>query len=155
MPHHFTVDVEESFQVAALEPFVNRLHWDTFPSRVELGVRLLLDLLEEHDARGTFFILGWLASRNPRLTREIASRGHEIASHGTDHKRVTSLSRDEFRESVRESKLILEQTTGQSVLGYRAPSFSIVRGNEWALDVLVEEGYSYDSSLYPVRRRGY
>jgi polysaccharide deacetylase family protein (PEP-CTERM system associated) len=153
--HHFTVDVEEHFQVSALEPYVMRSAWDTLESRVEYSTRRILDLLDEHHARGTFFVLGWIAERYPGLVTEIAERGHEIASHGTDHKRVTQLAPDSFRVSVRDSKDSLEQLTGQKVLGYRAPSFSIVPGREWALDILVEEGYAYDSSLYPVRRRGY
>src|SRR4051812_34753918 len=95
--HHFTVDVEESFQVAALEPFVDRATWDTHPSRVHHGVNALLELLAEHNALGTFFVLGWVAERRPELVREIAAAGHEIASHGWDHQRVTQISPDEFR----------------------------------------------------------
>jgi polysaccharide deacetylase family protein (PEP-CTERM system associated) len=152
--HHFTVDVEEYFQVLALEPYVARSKWDVIPSRLELGVHLLLDLLSEHHARATFFVLGWIAERRPELVREIAERGHEIASHGSNHERVTTLTRDEFRESVRSSKRSLEEITGRAVVGYRAPNFSIVRGGEWALEILLEEEYRYDSSLFPVRRKG-
>lgn len=154
MLHHFTVDVEEYFQVLALEPHVARSRWEVIPRRVEIGVRLLLDLLSEHNSHGTFFVLGWIAERSPALVREIAERGHEVASHGANHERVTTLTRDEFRESVRSSKRVLEDITGRSVIGYRAPNFSIVRGGEWALEILVEEGYRYDSSLFPVRRSG-
>lgn len=153
--HHFTVDVEEHFQVAAFEQHVSRSQWDVLPSRVDRGVRLLLELLAERDAHGTFFILSWVAERQPALVREIAAAGHEIASHGTDHQRVTQLTPDAFRQSIRESKLILEDVSGHEVLGYRAPSFSITRDVDWALDVLIECGYRYDSSLYPVRREGY
>lgn len=153
--HHFTVDVEEYFQVSALEPYAPRQKWDSMPRRLEVGLRLLLDLLSEYDARATFFVLGWVAERAPALVREIAERGHEVASHGSDHRRITTITRDQFRESVRSSKLLLEEVTGQKVFGYRAPSFSIVRGGEWALDVLVQEKYRYDSSLFPVRRKGY
>ena len=152
--HHFTVDVEEYFQVLALEPFVPRGRWDAIPSRLDVGVQLLLDLLSERDTLGTFFILGWIAERRPDLVRSIAERGHEIASHGSDHRRLSTLSHEEFRESVRSSKRILEDVTGRSVFGYRAPNFSIVRGAEWALEILVEEGYRYDSSLLPARRKG-
>ena len=152
--HHFTVDVEEYFQVLALEPYIARSEWDSIPRRLEIGMRVLLDLMSEHEARGTFFVLGWIAERNPELVREIAKRGHEIASHGTNHERVTTLTRDQFRESVRSSRNTLEEITGRAVVGYRAPNFSIVRGGEWALEILLEEGYRYDSSLFPVRRNG-
>ena len=151
--HHFTVDVEEYFQVLALEPFVPRGKWDSIPSRLDIGVHSLLELLSEQDTLGTFFILGWIAERRPDLVRSIAERGHEIASHGSDHRRLGTLSHEEFRESVRSSKRILEDVTGRSVFGYRAPNFSIVRGAEWALEILVEEGYRYDSSLLPARRK--
>jgi polysaccharide deacetylase family protein (PEP-CTERM system associated) len=149
------VDVEEHFQVSALEPYVDRSKWDSLPSRVEASTERLLDLLDQYDARGTFFTLSWIGQRHPALVREIVRRGHEIASHGSDHRRITQLNADQFRVSIRESKDVLEQIAGVRVLGYRAPSFSIVPGREWALDALIEEGYVYDSSLYPVRRSGY
>ncbi len=153
--HHFTLDVEEYFQVSAMEPWVTRDAWEGFPSRVAVGTHAILELLAEAGARGTFFTLGWVAERHPDLVREIAAGGHELASHGWDHRRVTHLAPDEFRAQVRDSKRILEDLSGTPVEGYRAPSFSIVPGREWALEILVEEGYRYDSSLYPVRRRGY
>ncbi len=152
--HFFTVDVEEHFQVSAFERVVASAEWDRHESRVVANTRRILDLLERHDARATFFVLGWVAERHPGLVREIARRGHEIASHGHDHKRVTHLGADEFRESVRRSKATLEDLTARAVCGFRAPSFSIVPGREWALDVLLEEGYRYDSSLFPIRRPG-
>lgn len=153
--HHFTVDVEEYFQVSALERYVSRTSWDDFPSRVTRSVETLLELLAEYGARGTFFVLGWIARKHPHVVTAIADAGHEIASHGWGHERVTQLSRDAFRESVRSSRQELEARSRQRVLGYRAPSFSIVRGGEWALDILLEEGYTYDSSLFPVKRSGY
>lgn len=153
--HHFTVDVEEYFQVSALEPHVARESWDSIESRIDVGMKRLLDLLESHDARGTFFVLGWVAERRPDLVRAIVDGGHELASHGWDHKRVTELTPAEFRESVRRSRSVLEAIGGVPVTGFRAPSFSIVPGREWALDILVEEGHTYDSSLFPVNRRGY
>ncbi len=153
--HHFTVDVEEHFQVSAMEPYVSRSAWDRLPSRVERNTRAILELLARHETHGTFFTLGWIARRHPEFVREIAKAGHEVASHGWGHERVTQLTPSEFRESVRTSKDLLEGITGAPVLGYRAPSFSIVRGGEWALDILLEEGYRYDSSLFPVRRAGY
>jgi polysaccharide deacetylase family protein (PEP-CTERM system associated) len=153
--HHFTVDVEEYFQVSAFESAVGREAWSGFESRVERGVSLLVDLLNAAHARATFFVLGWTAEQSPHVVRKIADAGHEIASHGWDHRRVSQQSREAFRASVRRSKEVLEQLTGHQVQGFRAPDFSIVRGSEWALDVLVEEGYAYDSSLFPVRRPGY
>lgn len=153
--HHFTVDVEEYFHVSAFEPYVARSEWGGFESRVALGVSRLLDLLSRHQARATFFVLGWVAERHPALIRLIANAGHEIGSHGWDHVRVTAQTSREFRASIRHSKRLLEDLVGLPVAGFRAPSFSIVRGRESALDVLIEEGYRYDSSLFPIRRPGY
>jgi polysaccharide deacetylase family protein (PEP-CTERM system associated) len=155
MVHHFTIDVEEHFQVSAMEPHLPRAEWDAFPSRVEASTLRIVELLEEHGMHGTFFVLGWVARRRPELVRRIAEGGHEVASHGWDHRRVTALDPTQFRRQVRESRDLLESLSGAPVLGYRAPSFSIVPGLEWALEILAEEGYRYDSSLYPVRRRGY
>lgn len=153
--HIFTIDVEEYFQVSALEPVVDRAEWDRLPSRVDASTRRLLEMLEESGSRSTCFVLGCIAERHPELVKAIAAAGHEVASHGQDHLRVTHQSPEHFRKSVRRSKAVLEDVTGQPVLGYRAPSFSIVPGREWALEILVEEGYRYDSSLFPIRRRGY
>jgi polysaccharide deacetylase family protein (PEP-CTERM system associated) len=152
--HHFTVDVEEYFQVAALESVVPRAEWAHRESRLERSLRPLLDLLAEAGARGTFFVLGWIADRYPEVVRDIAAAGHEIGSHGWDHRRVTDQEPAQFRESVRSTRDLLEQVVGRPVTGFRAPSFSIVPGREWALDILVEEGYRYDSSLFPIRRPG-
>src|SRR4051812_29012504 len=138
-----------------MEPYVNRSEWDSYPSRVDRGTRLLLELLAAGGSTGTFFVLGWIAERHPALIREIAAAGHEVASHGYGHERVTTITPEQFRESIRSSKSILEAITGTPVIGYRAPSFSIVRGGEWALDALIDEGYLYDSSLFPVTRSGY
>lgn len=153
--HHFTVDVEEYFQVSAFESRLSREAWDGFQSRVAPFVCRILDLLGRHGARGTFFVLGWVAERHPGLVRAIAQAGHEVASHGWDHRRVTEQRPEEFFESVRRSKETLERITGAPVWGFRAPSFSIVPGCEWALDALLEAGYRYDSSLFPVWRPGY
>jgi polysaccharide deacetylase family protein (PEP-CTERM system associated) len=155
MQHHFTVDVEEYYQVSAFEPLVSRESWGSFESRVERTTLDLVDGLGRHGHTGTFFVLGCVAERHPGLVRRIAEAGHEVASHGWDHRRVTQSSPEEFRASVRRSKLALEEIAGVSVLGFRAPSFSIVPGFEWALDVLIEEGYAYDSSIFPIRRPGY
>jgi polysaccharide deacetylase family protein (PEP-CTERM system associated) len=153
--HIFSVDVEDYFQVVAFEGLVDRSEWARYPSRVEANTDRLLELLARHGVRGTFFTLGWVAARFPALVRRIAEQGHEIASHGHWHRRVTTLSPAEFRAEIRESRTILEDVSGQPCLGYRAPSFSIVPSSRWALDVLVEEGYRYDSSLFPIRRPDY
>lgn len=153
--HHFTVDVEEHFQVTALEKVVAADAWNSQPSRVAQSTRRLAELMARHGARGTFFVLGWVAERQPGLVRELAAAGHEIASHGWDHRRVPVQTPEHFRESVRRTKGLLEDLTGREVAGFRAPSFSIIPGTEWALDILLEEGHRYDSSLFPIRRRGY
>jgi len=153
--HFFTVDVEEYFQVVALAPWCPMEKWESFESRVERPIDQLLDLMAQHGALGTFFTVGWVAERHPAMIKRIAAAGHELASHTYDHVRVTHQTPEAFRESVRKTKRILEDISGQEVIGFRAPSFSIVRGGEWALDVLIEEGHRYDSSLFPVNRRGY
>jgi polysaccharide deacetylase family protein (PEP-CTERM system associated) len=153
--HFFTVDVEEYFQVKALESAVRRDEWLSRPSRLAQSIDSLLETLDRHNARGTFFVLGWIAKHRPEIVLAIAAAGHEIASHGFWHERVTALDRDAFREDVRSSRHALEDLTGVEVAGYRAPSFSIIPGWEWAFDVLVEEGYRYDSSLFPIHRSGY
>jgi polysaccharide deacetylase family protein (PEP-CTERM system associated) len=153
--HFFTVDVEEYFQVKALESAVRRADWLSHTSRVARSIDVLLESLARHGAHGTFFVLGWLAKHRPEVVRSIAAAGHEIASHGFWHERVTALTPAAFRRDVRESKVALQDVTGREVLGYRAPNFSIIPGCEWAFDALIEEGYRYDSSLFPIRRRGY
>jgi polysaccharide deacetylase family protein (PEP-CTERM system associated) len=152
--HHFSVDVEEYFQVSAFEALVPRDRWDGFDSRLHTGMPLLLDLLARSGSRATFFVLGWVARRHPQVVRDIVGGGHEIASHGWDHARVTAQTPAEFRVSVRRTKQVLEDLTGVEVQGFRAPSFSIVPGLEWAFDELLGEGYQYDSSLFPIRRPG-
>jgi polysaccharide deacetylase family protein (PEP-CTERM system associated) len=153
--HHFTVDVEEHFQVLALAPYVPREKWASIESRVACNIDRLLGLLARHRATGTFFTLGWVAERQPAMVKAIAAAGHEVASHGWDHRRVTELTPETFREQVRRTRSTLEDLSGQPCIGYRAPNYSIVAGREWALDILLEEGYRYDSSLFPIRRPGY
>lgn len=152
--HHFTVDVEEYFQVSALAGVVARATWSRQESRLEGNIAELLELLARTGTQGTFFILGWVAEHHPALVRRIAAGGHEVASHGWDHRLVTDQEPEEFRRSVRRTREVLEQLAGVPVTGFRAPSYSIVPGHEWALDILIEEGYRYDSSLFPVRRPG-
>lgn len=153
--HHFSVDVEEHFQVNAFESVVRRADWAHLPSRVEESTGLLLDLLERHRVTGTFFVVGWLADRKPSLVRRIAEGGHEIGSHSWWHRRVSTLTPAEFREDVSRTKARLEEIVGAEVCGFRAPSFSILPGMEWAFDILLETGHSYDSSVFPIRRPGY
>ena len=153
--HFFTVDVEEYFQVRALEGAVARDTWETWPRRLDRVIPLLLDALRRHGAHGTFFTLGWVAEHSPAIVRQIAAEGHEVASHGFAHRRVVTMTPSEFREDVRSSKRALEDLTGAPVVGFRAPNFSILPGCEWAFDILLEEGYRYDSSMFPIRRRGY
>lgn len=153
--HFFTVDVEEWFQVVALAPYAPMDRWTSLESRVAASMERLLELMAARGVRGTFFTVGWVAERQPALMRRLAAEGHELASHTYDHVRITHQTPDAFRQSVRRTKQLIEDQTGSAVVGFRAPSFSIVPGTEWAFDVLLEEGYRYDSSLFPVRRKGY
>ena len=151
----FSVDVEDYFQVGAFEKAIPRDTWDQLEPRVERNTRRLLDLCARHEVQGTFFVLGWVAERSPQLVRDIHAAGHELATHGQDHRRVTTLTPREFREDVRRSKRTIEDTAGVEVIGYRAPSYSIVRETLWAMDVLVEEGFRYDSSIFPIHHDRY
>ena len=148
--HHFTVDVEEYFHPTAIASHFPSSSWEGLERRSPTVIARLLETLAAREIVGTFFVVGWLAEREPGMVRAIAEAGHEVASHGYEHELVGVLGPDGFRSSVRRSKEVLEQIVGVPVLGYRAPSFSIVPGLEWALEVLVEEGYVYDASLFPV-----
>jgi polysaccharide deacetylase family protein (PEP-CTERM system associated) len=150
-----TVDVEDYFQVSAFAPHIPRTDWDQRECRVERNVERILDLLDEHEARATFFTLGWVAERYPTLVRDIVGRGHELASHGYAHERVTDMSESAFSADVTRAKAILEDVGGVTVAGYRAPSFSIGAHNLWAFDALARAGYRYSSSVYPVRHDHY
>ncbi len=150
MLNALTIDVEDYYMVSAFADRICFDDWSIYKSRVERNTHRILDLLNEHDTKGTFFVLGWIAERFPALIREIHSHGHEIASHGYNHRLVYGLSIKEFREDLRLSRNILEDVTGVAVLGYRAASYSIVQRSIWALDVLIEEGFVYDSSIFPV-----
>ncbi len=149
--HHFTIDVEEFFHPTAMEALIPTATWERLPRRAPALVQTILEHLAERKVRATFFVLGWLAEKEPALVRAIADAGHEVASHGWTHRRVTHLAPEEFRDEVRRSRATLEDLAQRPVVGFRAPSFSIKPGLEWAFDVLVEEGYRYDSSLFPVR----
>jgi polysaccharide deacetylase family protein (PEP-CTERM system associated) len=150
-----TVDVEDYFHVSALASSVPRDAWDARESRVVGNTRRLLDTFERHEVRGTFFVLGWVAERHPELVRDIAARGHEIACHGYSHRLVYEQTPSEFRGETERAKRLLEDLTGGAVLGYRAASYSIVRQSLWALDVLAELGFTYDSSIFPVHHDRY
>jgi polysaccharide deacetylase family protein (PEP-CTERM system associated) len=150
-----TIDVEDYFQVSAFAPHIQRGDWDSLPCRVERNVDLILGLLDRHDARATFFTLGWIAERYPALVRRIVDGGHELASHGYGHLRASEQTPEEFKRDITLSKTLLEQLGGQTVRGYRAPSFSIAAGNLWALDSLQQAGYRYSSSIYPIRHDHY
>lgn len=146
--HVLSFDVEEHFQVAAFWSAARRREWNQLGSRVERNTRKVTELLSEHSTKATFFVLGWVAERYPEMVRNLAQQGHEIASHGYGHELVHTQTSAQFREDVRHSKRILEDLTGRQVMGYRAPSFSITPRTQWAISILIEEGYRYDSSIY-------
>ncbi len=146
----FTVDVEDYYHVTALSSVVSRDSWANRESRVEANTERLLGVLGERGVRGTFFVLGWVAERSPQLVRRIANAGHEIACHGYAHRLVYQQSETEFREETLRSKHCIEDIVGQPVLGYRAASFSVTSASLWALDVLIDLGFHYDSSVFPI-----
>ena len=146
-----SIDVEDYFQVSAFESVSPPEAWENFEYRVDRNTEKILDILEDFDTKATFFILGWVAEHFPGLIKKISSQGHEIASHGFGHRRVTNQTRHEFRNDIRRSKCLLEDLSGSKVFGYRAPSYSIGLNTLWAFDELFEAGYLYDSSVFPVR----
>lgn len=148
--HCLSFDIEEHFQVAAFSSPGQRKSWDQYESRVEQNTWRILELLSQCHARATFFVLGWVAERHENLVREIVKQGHEVASHGFGHDLITTQTPEQFREDIRRAKSILEDATGMPVAGYRAPTFTITHETQWALPILVEEGYLYDSSIFPV-----
>lgn len=150
-----TIDVEDYFQVSAFAPYIQRSDWDARECRVERNVGRILDMLAAQKTQATFFTLGWIAQRYPHLVRRIADEGHEVASHGYGHERVSDLTPEAFAHDIRTAKHLLEDIAGVAVTGYRAPSFSIGQGNLWALDVLQQEGYRYSSSIYPIQHDHY
>jgi polysaccharide deacetylase family protein (PEP-CTERM system associated) len=142
--HALTFDIEEHFQVSAFWTSERRRQWDSLESRVEANTLKIANILASRSTKATFFVLGWIAERHPNLVKELAQCGHEIASHGYGHELVSLQTPKEFREDIRRSKDILENLIGAKILGYRAPSFSIT---SWAIEILVEEGFQYDSSV--------
>ncbi|ALT77283.1 polysaccharide deacetylase [Paucibacter sp. KCTC 42545] len=150
-----TIDVEDYFQVSAFAPYIARSDWDGRECRVERNIGRILALLDERQTKATFFTLGWIAERYPQLVRDIVAGGHELASHGYGHERVSDLNPQTFAEDIGRAKKLLEDLGGQAVLGYRAPSFSIGERNLWAFDTLLEQGYRYSSSVYPIQHDHY
>ena len=155
LPNAMTVDVEEYFQVSAFEDVVAREDWPDIASRLPKCIDNILALFDAEGVKATFFVLGWVSQRHGRLIRRIADEGHEIASHGHEHLRVTKLGRDSFRQDVENTRKRLEDTTSSPVIGYRAPSFSIGRETPWAHDELSEAGYQYSSSVFPIQHDHY
>lgn len=151
MVNALTVDVEEYFHPNAMDGAIAPSQWDALPQRVEADTQRVLDLLSECDVRATFFVLGWVAERHPALIKEIARRGHEVACHGFAHRLVYRLGPDRFRADVARARGLLEQLVGAPVTGFRAASYSIIASTLWALDVLIELGFAYDSSIFPIR----
>jgi polysaccharide deacetylase family protein (PEP-CTERM system associated) len=150
-----TVDLEEYFQVSNFDQLIDRDRWNTLPSRVVEQTQRLLDLFDSTQSSATFFVLGWIAERHPQLLRQIAERGHEIACHGYGHELVYELGPERFRRDLRRARSAIEDATGVAVRGYRAPSYSITSASLWALPILVEEGFSFDSSIFPIRHPRY
>src|SRR6188768_805430 len=151
MINAMSVDVEDYFHVAALASSIDRARWNDMEYRAEASTRRLLDLFDEHKMKSTFFVLGWVARRSPGLIREIHDRGHEVASHGMSHLLVYNQTPQEFQSETVESKKLLEDITGAPVMGYRASTYSITKRSLWALDILKEAGFLYDSSIFPIR----
>jgi len=150
-----SVDVEDWFQVGAFEGVIDRDDWSGLADRVDTNVRSILDMFDEAHVKTTFFTLGWVAQRHSPLLREIARRGHELASHGWDHQRVFTMDRKSFGEDIERARKVIEDAAGMRVIGYRAPSFSIDRRTPWAFLELAERGYAYSSSVAPVAHDHY
>lgn len=150
-----TIDVEDYFQVAALAEAVARRDWSSMEYRVEANTDRLLELFSQKNVKATFFTLGWVAERSPELVRRIQKAGHEIASHGYSHQLVYNQTAEVFRDETRKSKQILEDITGEAITGYRAASYSITAQSRWALDILCDEGFTWDSSIFPVHHDRY
>ena len=155
MLNALTIDVEDYYQVSAFESSVRFEDWPTYESRVEKNTTRLLEILDEYGVKATFFVLGWEAERRPRMIEEIAARGHEIGSHGYRHRLVYSMTPAECRDDIARSKACLERITDTPVIGFRAASYSIVAKSTWCLDVLIELGFKYDSSIFPIHHDRY
>jgi polysaccharide deacetylase family protein (PEP-CTERM system associated) len=150
MLNAFSVDVEDYFQVGAFARLISPKDWDSWTLRVADNTKRMLEILASGNVKATFFVLGWVAERLPGLVKDIAEQRHEVASHGYGHQLVYTLSEEEFRNDIRTTRKMLQDLSGQPVIGYRAPSFSIVKRTPWAHKILAEEGYQYDSSIFPI-----
>jgi polysaccharide deacetylase family protein (PEP-CTERM system associated) len=150
-----TVDVEDYFHVSVFERFVSRDRWDSMESRVCRNTDRLLEMFDEKNVKATFFVLGWVAERFDGLVKRIAAAGHEVASHGYEHRLIYNQTPAAFRDDVRRAKSLLEDLSGQSVSGFRAPSYSVTAQTLWAIDVLIEEGHTYDASVFPIHHDRY
>lgn len=150
-----SVDVEDYFQVSAFADSVAYGHWDRYPQRVVRNTEIVLELLDETRSTATFFVLGWVAERYPSLVQRITAHGHEVASHGYAHRRVSEQTPEQFHEDVARTKRVLEDVAGTAVRGYRAASFSLDGSMPWAYDILAASGYTYSSSIYPIRHDHY
>jgi len=150
-----SIDVEDYFHAETFSSVVDRTQWDSYTSRVEGNTRCLLELLGNLNVQATFFVLGWVAERFPGLVREIAAGGHELACHSYWHRLIYKLDPAEFREDTRRAKDVIEQIAGQPLTGYRAPTYSVTDRSVWALDILTELGFTYDSSIFPIRHDRY
>lgn len=150
MLNALTIDVEDYFMVSAFADVVKFEEWSKYESRVERNTQRVLDLLDEYGVKATFFILGWIAEHYPELIRKIHCRGHEVACHGYNHRLAYDLSLKEFREDTKKAKALIEDIIGEAIKGYRAASYSIIKRSLWPLDILIEEGFTYDSSIFPI-----
>lgn len=155
MQNAFTVDVEDYYHVEAFKNVIKKSDWTSYESRVRRNTEVILRIMEESGTKGTFFILGDVATRYPELVKMITAQGHEIASHGMSHTLVYKQSKNIFREETRNSKALLEDLSQKEVIGYRAATYSITNNSLWALDILIEEGFKYDSSIFPMRHDRY
>jgi polysaccharide deacetylase family protein (PEP-CTERM system associated) len=155
MKNALTIDLEDYFHVGAYSGRVKLEEWDSYPSRVAQNTDRLLELFAANNCKATFFVLGWVAEKKPEVVARVAAAGHEIGCHSFFHRRVFDLTPQEFREDTRRAKAVIEDVTGQQMLGYRAPNFSVTPKSTWALEILVQEGFTYDSSIFPVKHPSY
>ncbi len=155
MLNALTIDLEDYYHATSFDHIISMDDWVSIESRIEQNCDKVLSVLDEFKVKATFFVLGWVAERHPILIRTIYNEGHEIASHGFDHKMINKQTRESFRNDIARTKIILEDITGNRVKGYRAPTFSINNSSLWALDILHEQGYQYDSSIFPIKHDRY